>query len=169
MNRSRRRWLGLPADLPLRPPGARAPGEFEALCIRCSRCIEVCPYGSLRPGGWSLGVDAGTPVVRPREIPCYLCMECPPVCPSGALDQLVEKAEAGMGIAEIDTDHCYAFQGILCRTCVDECPLGEAAIYENGELRPVVTDDCVGCGVCERFCPAENAAIRVHVTKNSTA
>jgi Pyruvate/2-oxoacid:ferredoxin oxidoreductase delta subunit len=66
-----------------------------------------------------------------------------------------------MGLAVVDAETCWAHQGILCRTCVDECPLTGEAIRHDGLLRPVVTDRCVGCGICERHCPTELAAIRV--------
>jgi NAD-dependent dihydropyrimidine dehydrogenase PreA subunit len=66
-----------------------------------------------------------------------------------------------MGRAVVVPERCYAFQGILCRTCLDECPLEGEAIRTDGELRPVVTERCVGCGICEHACPAEGSAIRV--------
>ena len=165
MRRTRRDWLrGAPVREPIRPPGALPESEFAALCIRCGRCVEVCPYGTLRPAGWSLGIDAGTPEVVPREIPCYLCMLCPPECPTGALDPILDMRQVQMGVARVDRETCYAHQGILCRTCIDECPLEGEAIFQDAELRPVVTEQCVGCGLCERFCPAESAAIRVVAT-----
>jgi len=100
-------------------------------------------------------------MVEAREIPCYLCMACPPVCPTGALAPITEKRAVQMGLAKVETGLCYAHQGILCRTCVDECPFEGEAIYQDGELRPVVTETCVGCGICERVCPAQDVAIRV--------
>jgi MauM/NapG family ferredoxin protein len=170
---TRRHWLRrllapmLPLH-PLRPPGARAEAELVALCIRCNRCIEVCPYGALKPAGWVHGPDAGTPLLEPADVPCYLCMDCPPVCPTDALEPITEKSEVRMGRAVVDEEACWAFQGVLCRTCVDECPMqeaadtrtGEPAIYQNALLRPVVTGACVGCGLCERFCPGKDAAGR---------
>jgi NAD-dependent dihydropyrimidine dehydrogenase PreA subunit len=66
-----------------------------------------------------------------------------------------------MGLAELDRERCYAFQGIVCRTCLDACPLQGEAIRQDDELRPEVTDRCVGCGLCEWRCPAEGSAIRV--------
>jgi ferredoxin-type protein NapG len=160
MTRSRFGWLrDFLGPAPLRPPGAKPEHQFTALCIRCNRCIEVCPYGTLKPAGPDKK-DMGTPYAIAREIPCYLCMQCPPVCPSGALDPTVtDKRAVRMGIAVIDESTCYAFQGILCRTCVDECPLQGEAIYQNSELKPHVTDKCVGCGICERVCPASRPAI----------
>jgi ferredoxin-type protein NapG len=159
--RSRFGWLReFFAPSPLRPPGARAENQFSALCIRCNRCVEVCPYGSLKPAGPERK-DMGTPTLVARDIPCYLCMQCPPICPSGALEPITDKWQVRMGVAVINEKTCYAFQGILCRTCVDECPLGEPAIFQDGDLLPRVTDKCVGCGICEKVCPATVPAIVV--------
>lgn len=153
------RWL---APAPLRPPGAREGRAFAALCVRCGRCVAACPHRALRPAGLDHGPDAGTPLVVAREAPCLLCMACPPACPTGALDPaLRDPRKVTMGRARVVERLCYAHQGILCRTCVDECPLGAEAIGQDDELRPVVTDRCVGCGICEARCPAPDRAIRV--------
>ena len=66
-----------------------------------------------------------------------------------------------MGRAVVDRELCYAAQGIVCRTCVDECPFEGEAIRQDADLAPVVTDRCTGCGLCEKACPAEGSAIRV--------
>lgn len=145
----------------LRPPGARPEPAFSALCIRCNRCIAVCPYKALKPAGWNHGTTAGAPVLVARDIPCYLCMICPPACPTGALDPITDKRAVRMGIAVVNEDTCYAFLGILCRACVDECPLGEEAIKQDSDLTPRVTDKCVGCGICEKVCPPMEPAIVV--------
>jgi NAD-dependent dihydropyrimidine dehydrogenase PreA subunit len=86
-------------------------------------------------------------------------MRCPPACPTGALDPgLTDPRAVRMGRARVLADRCFAHLGVLCRTCVDECPL-EGAIAQDAELRPVVTDRCAGCGICEARCPAQDAAI----------
>ncbi len=149
------------APAPLRPPGARDEEAFLALCIRCGRCIEVCTYRALRPAGFRAGSGAGAPYVEPRTGPCWLCMKCPPVCPTGALQPVRDPRAVAMGRARIDRDRCYAFQGILCQTCLDACPIQADAIHQDGLLRPVVTDRCVGCGLCEQRCPVPESAIRV--------
>ena len=162
MSAGRGGWLRrLAAGPPLRPPGAPSEPRFAALCLRCGRCAEVCPYRALRPASWAHGVEAGTPLVIAREAPCWLCMLCPPVCPSGALEPVADRRAVRMGMARVDPRTCYAHQGIVCRTCVDQCPLSGEAIGQDDQLRPVVTDRCTGCGVCEHRCPAPEAAIRV--------
>ena len=63
-------------------------------------------------------------------------------------------------------DHPYERE--LCDLCVTECPIKDAIRLEaftdasgNRRFRPVVLEQCVGCGVCEMICPAEPAAIEI--------
>lgn len=140
--------------LPIRPPGALAEDKFRQLCIRCGKCIEICPHNSIRlSGGW--GRSRLLPVVEPAHGPCQLCMKCPAVCPVGALDnKCVRMEDAHMGRAEIIISRCLNYTGAtMCWTCFDRCPLrGKAMILKDG-LIPAVTEACVGCGVCEHVCP----------------
>ncbi len=148
----------------LRPPGAVPEADFLGRCIRCGKCAQLCPHRAIRIAGLLDGLAiTGTPVIRARQSPCYLCMKCVPGCPSGALDSRVKKREnVRMGIARLNRKECLAWQGTLCRSCYDHCPLFNEAITMDSELRPVVNEKkCAGCGVCEHVCPVESAAITV--------
>lgn len=137
----------------LRPPGAVEEERFAATCIRCGRCIEVCPYRCITMLDIRAGVHAGTPLVKVQDIPCYLCMKCVEVCPTGALKE-VRQEQTRMGLAVINRFTCAAWAGLtLCRTCYDKCPYKEKAIRLE-QLRPVVDAEyCTGCGLCTHACP----------------
>lgn len=151
----------------LRPPAAVDEKRFMALCIRCNRCLEVCPYGSIKRAG--LGPTMGTPYVLPEVKACYLCMACCRLCPTGALDRTLTNPErVAMGKARIDPSICYSHLFLdhdvlpdttgrkiaaLCNTCYNVCPLADKAIGLEKNLYPVILDGCVGCGICVERCP----------------
>lgn len=137
----------------LRPPGAVSEEDFAGRCIRCGRCVEVCPYHCIFPLDITDGVHAGTPLIAVQDSPCFLCMECVEVCPTGALEK-IELQETRMGVAVIDHYTCVAWTGeVLCRTCYSVCPLRDLAI-DLIEFQPVVNSEvCVGCGICVNACP----------------
>jgi len=137
----------------LRPPGAVPEEIFPAKCIRCGRCVEVCPYRSVVMLDIRAGVHAGTPLIKVENIPCYLCMKCVDVCPTGSLTRVSQEGTR-MGLAVIDKFSCAAWLGTtLCRTCYDKCPFPEKAIRLD-RLKPVVSGEyCTGCGICTNACP----------------
>lgn len=138
---------------PLRPPGALAENVFKSLCIRCGKCVEACPHGSLKLAvGFGPGRHA--PYLQPRDKPCELCMKCGPACPTGAIDPDLPMEKARMGRAYILKTACHNYtNGPMCWTCYDRCPLRGKAMVLSGGLTPAVTDACVGCGVCAHVCP----------------
>ena len=157
-----------------RPPGALPAEAFSAACARCGQCVSACPYDTLKLAGMRSPAPVGTPYFTPREIPCYMCRDLPCVkaCPTGALDpDLTDIRDARMGVAVVDPNSCLSWQGLRCEVCFRECP-------ENGraltiEVRPrglsrhavfvpvIHPDACTGCGLCEKACPTDEAAIRV--------
>lgn len=148
----------------LRPPGAPEEARFVSKCIRCGKCVMICPYGSIRMATIMDGLRyMGTPVINARKSPCWLCMKCPPVCPSGALDRsTTQKTDVRMGKAVLDRKKCMAWNDTLCRSCYQSCPIFDEAIALDVDLRPVVNEKkCVGCGICENVCPLDEAAIEV--------
>ncbi len=150
----------------LRPPGAVPEEIFPSKCIRCGRCVEVCPYKSIIPLDVRYGVHAGTPAVFVEDVPCYLCMKCVEVCPTGTLRR-ISMRETRMGLAEIKKHVCITWRDeALCRTCYNVCPLKQQAIVLD-QLRPVVIEEvCTGCGICVHGCPVRGEeggkAINIH-------
>lgn len=159
----------------LRPPGAADEDEFLALCVRCGKCIQACPYDSIKMANESYGVGLGTPYIVARDIPCYLCHDfpCVQVCPTDALSGIKSIPDVDMGVAVIDQVACIAYQGMRCEVCYRECPLIDEAIKLNIYIKPddpthavfapvIDNEKCVGCGICEQRCVIDNPlAIRV--------
>lgn len=157
--RHRRRARVIPV---LRPPGAVSEAAFLDACTRCGDCISACPHGAITLAPARLRGAADTPMVDPAKQPCLLCEDTPCItaCQPGAL-RPVPRIE--MGVASIDTLSCLAHQGGFCSTCVEHCP-EPGAIETSGGKPRVVTELCVGCGVCQHVCPAPMNAIRLMPT-----
>lgn len=162
------------AAAPLRPPGAAIETDFLARCVRCGQCVRACPYHTLTLGAVSAPGGSGTPRFVPRDVPCQLCEDipCAKACPTGALDAtLRDIRQARMGLAVVDSESCLSWQGLRCEVCYRVCPLrGQALtvqthprqISRHAVFVPVVhSNACTGCGLCEKQCPTEVAAIRI--------
>ena len=161
----------------LRPPGALLQGEFEARCIRCGKCGEVCPNRTIKYFGFENGLSSlDTPYIIPREQACILCMKCGEVCPTGAIKSIIRDAEnilsqVKMGKARVNKSICLSWQGKTCGVCYRACPLQDVAIKIGMLEQPHVQDGCVGCGLCERSCIQIPQAIRIipdHTLNQST-
>ncbi len=164
----------------IRPPGALPEKDFLASCVRCGLCVRDCPYEILKLAELGENVATGTPYFTARTGPCEMCEDipCVPACPTGALDHaLTDITKAKMGVAVlIDKETCIAFQGLRCEVCFNVCPVrGEAIKLEyrtnprsgkHAFFEPVVySDGCTGCGLCEKACILEEAAIKVLPTR----
>ncbi|HUF81315.1 MAG TPA: ferredoxin-type protein NapG [Burkholderiales bacterium] len=160
----------------LRPPGARAEPEFLGACVRCGMCVRDCPYHILDLARAGQDVATGTPYFTARSGPCEMCDDIPCVkaCPTGALDhELKDIDKARMGLAVlVDHETCLNFQGLRCDVCYRVCPLIDKAITLEPQhnartgkhtlfIPTVHSDQCTGCGKCEKACVLEAAAIRV--------
>lgn len=141
----------------LRPPGALPEDEFMARCIKCARCIDVCPTDVLEPLGIERGLlQARTPQLSFANDSCTFCDKCREVCPTAAIGEVDPFApdRGRIGAAILHEDRCLAFlETDSCGICVDACPY-EALSFDAGR-RPVVEEaKCNGCGECVKICPA---------------
>ena len=160
----------------LRPPGALPESEFSAACIRCGMCVRDCPYHMLHLAKPEDPMPTGTPYFVARQAPCEMCEDIPCVkaCPTSALNHtLTDITKAKMGLAVlVDQETCLNFLGLRCDICYRVCPLLDKAITLDPQSNartgvhtlfiPVVhSNACTGCGLCEKACPTEIAAIKV--------
>lgn len=146
----------------LRPPGAIAESQFSDTCQRCGECVKVCPADAIFPLDGLHGDKAGTPVIDPDLAACVVCvgLQCTTVCPSGALLPLLNPSDIRMGLAEVYEPICVRTDGEECTICVDRCPLGTQAIrFDDAGAPSVLSPGCVGCGVCQLYCPTDPKAI----------
>ena len=96
----------------LRPPGAAAEADFLDLCTGSAQCALACPADAIL----MLPREDGSGLEAPRIIPvdgaCVVCddLSCMKVCPTGALT-LVPREEIRVGLAEVNLETCYAWNG----------------------------------------------------------
>jgi ferredoxin len=164
---------------PVRPPGSVPEREFLRLCVRCGECFKACPNDAIQPMGIGAGLrDLWTPRLAADWSGCDpRCNNCGHVCPTGAIRalDLEEKHAARMGLAIVDAATCLPHAGKEpCRICADECRTAGYSAIEflrvrveideagaplegSGFIAPVVLSDlCVGCGLCQMRCFAIN-------------
>jgi NAD-dependent dihydropyrimidine dehydrogenase PreA subunit len=117
--------------------------------------------------GFTFGLrNLNTPYIIPRAQACMLCMKCTQVCPTGALtpifaDDETVLSQVKMGRAVVDKAMCFSYQKRTCGVCIRACPYPGIAMKTGLYEQPIVTEDCVGCGLCERACIHVPQAIRI--------
>lgn len=140
----------------LRPPVVGDEDDFNARCIKCYRCVSVCPMNAIRESSLTDGILAArTPKMDYHTGYCDFCNKCVEVCPTQAIrtaDPLAPST-GRIGVAVIQTDRCIAYIGGTCKVCTDTCPYG-AVELDEGDLPSVISELCNGCGVCEYDCPS---------------
>ncbi|HEY1684033.1 MAG TPA: 4Fe-4S dicluster domain-containing protein [Tepidisphaeraceae bacterium] len=153
------RRLGL--KIYLRPPGAAEEKIFAEKCTLCGDCVRVCPVQAIKIDP-TKEIAGGLPYIDADVSPCTVCsgLYCMHSCPTEALVP-VSMRQIKMGLARWDSTTCLRSKGESCTACVDECPLGSAAIEILGPTVHVIDRGCVGCGVCQHVCPTAPKSIVV--------
>ena len=142
------------------PPGAESMERFSKKCTACMLCKVNCPSGIIvSDGAGPVHLDLD------RGVCNYNCKRCSEVCPAGALPVLTlpEKRRIKIAEAKFDPGYCIVFQeGETCGRCAGVCPTGAITLRKNGTPRPVKTALCIGCGACQKVCPAAPRAMTVN-------
>jgi polyferredoxin len=152
------------------PPGSQSIAHFNSACTSCHLCVSACPNDVLQPSFYEYGLGGVMqPFMDYHTGYCnYDCTKCGEVCPTGAILPLTitKKKSTQLGIAQFMQHNCVVFTDeTSCGSCSEHCPTQAVAMVPyKGELTiPHVTAEiCIGCGACERVCPAKpNKAIYV--------
>lgn len=161
----------------IRPPGGQDEDHLIAACIRCEKCVEVCPRNVIMPAHIEDGIlNMRTPVFDFSSNYCDWCNEendghplCAKVCPTEALKLApgADDLNTVMGIAVLDEEECLAYRLIGCRFCYDACEYDAMGLDENN--RPyMIEENCNGCGACEAVCVSlKNGALSSTATERA--
>ena len=143
----------------LRPPGAVEEALFLDRCTKCSDCLKACA-----PGAIVCHAQDGTPVIFADRTPCVLCEDFPCIaaCATEALLPVDRVGEVHMGLATISHRLCTAGQG--CHACVSKCPTNALAMDFKSMRLMILSEACVGCGICEQVCKTVNDHVAIRVT-----
>ena len=138
----------------------------ERGCYACTAvpCVLACPTGALDHS-----------CEKPEDIKMGIAvLEFPNKC-IAMTNQTVTKEQISRIYTHPNSrqleqdvlDKLDKFEGKSCTICSDMCPIpnsnGAIAMVSNnkGGMKPEVYEGCIGCGVCEELCPANEAAIVV--------
>ena len=136
----------------IRPPKVTDEEDFLARCIKCGRCISVCPTNVISAAEWTDGLrNLRTPVMDYRRGGCEFCDKCIDVCPTGAL-QHYDGETTNIGKAVL-TNVCIALRTGGCTKCHDVCEY-DAVILDDQKRPSIDPEKCNGCGKCVSACLA---------------
>lgn len=135
-------------------------------CYACNAvpCVLACPSGALdhsceKPADIKMGIAV-------LEFP-NKCLAIKQEVVTKEQLQRIHNHPNTRQLEQDILDKIDKFEGKACTICADMCPIpnSSGAIRmvkdKDGGMKPEVYAGCVGCGVCEELCPANEAAIVV--------
>jgi ferredoxin len=153
-------------EMPILPPGAMSAENMADHCTGCQLCVANCPGHVLHP---SMGLMTFMqPTVSYEKGFCQPdCDKCSNLCPAGAIQPIKAetKFKVHIGHAVWQGFNCLVLnKNQACGICWQNCPYGAITMMPLDETNPdslqyPSVDDsiCVGCGACEKACPAAPA------------
>ncbi len=67
-----------------------------------------------------------------------------------------------MGEAVLDTEICFAWNGVTCRSCWHACPFPNQAIVFDELARATIDEEsCIGCGLCIPACLTDPKSLTI--------
>lgn len=141
----------------VRPPWLINEAEFIENCTRCDECIQACPEQIIIRG------QGGFPELDFSRGECSFCADCTAHCPEKLFRTSGHEADTAWSIVAVITDSCLTLNGVVCRTCAEQCE--ERAIrfqpMVGGVFQPQLdTSLCTGCGACFQPCPVKAIAMQ---------
>ena len=142
---------------------------LERGCYACSAvpCVLACPSGALdhsceKPEDIKMGIAV-------LEFPnkCIAITNTP--VPKGHSKKIHDFTNSQRNVTQLEKDMLEKldeFEGKQCTICADMCPIPNplsaiSMISSGNGKKPEVYEGCIGCGVCEELCPANEPAIVV--------
>ncbi|RLA75678.1 MAG: 4Fe-4S dicluster domain-containing protein [Epsilonproteobacteria bacterium] len=137
-------------------------------CYACKAvpCVLACPSGAL-----DHSIEKATEIkmgIAVLEYPkrCLAVLKEP--VPAGYDEKMKNFTNNHTHVHELETkllEKFKGFEGKACTLCADMCPMPnaieciEVKETKDGTIRPVVYDQCTGCGACQDVCPTDGPSI----------
>lgn len=133
------------------PPGLDQP-VINNDCVQCSGyCADSCSQEIIKihPASHDL---TGQPYLDFNINGCTFCMDCNTACPR-LEKQDSDRSKRKLGKARLSNEDCYAWNNIVCMSCINSCEYG--LIKFDANRKPGISlEACTGCGFCMKTCPA---------------